>query len=200
MPAGLNFPHAAGFQTTRYKLTTDHPPWLRDVGLELPHRRMYAAEACRSRVGFLGFRTASRRRLCQPRRCLRRLAARLVDLRLTPFCRSGAFRFGLTLPLLVHSFVVPQQGERRLIRIDRAKGAVPVPIAPIVLAPPRARMLPCPLGQIISPAAWAHGEPASVPRVANSGWSWILSAPFRERRCRRRQNFRNAAGGLCRKN
>ena len=98
------------------------------MSVELPHRRMYAAEACRSRVGFLGFRTASRRRLCQPRRCLRRMAARLVDLRLTPFGRSGAFRFGLTLPLLVHSFVVPQQGKRRPFRANRVEGGVPVGI------------------------------------------------------------------------
>ena len=51
-----------------------------------------------------------------------------MTLRLTPFCRRGAFCLGLTLPLLVHSFIVPQQGKRRLIRVIRAKGAVPVGI------------------------------------------------------------------------
>ena len=72
------------------------------MSVELPHRRMYAAEACRSRVGWLGWRASIRRRLlCRARLWLRRTPARLVPLRLTAFCRRSAFCLGLTLPSLV---------------------------------------------------------------------------------------------------
>jgi hypothetical protein len=58
-------------------------------------------------------------------------AARPVGLCLTPLCCRGCVRFGLTLTFLLHAFVVPQQSLHRLVRIDRAKGAVPVVVDPL---------------------------------------------------------------------